>query len=307
VTLPIEIVAFRHAEVDTLYLTVADTGTLGLAVRSAEVRVRLPAPILLVPRVLPVPATRAPAVEGFDDEGSSSATRAALSGSYPRGSRPFRAGDEPRAVSWRATARSGRLTVREWDPPQRAAPVAVAVLLPHVRGPLTAGRPADADDVAAESLLSALASLGSAAADEGRLVSLTRAVAVPPTALGAGPVQTGLTTAAGLDGRGFVRELARVPEVWVAPLADLAAAAARATGARMSGTVLLGVNLAGASWLPEAFLACLDAVEREGCTLEVVVSYPGTRLPASTEAALGQLAIHCKVFRSSDVLSGAAV
>lgn len=101
---------------------------LGLARWRRRLRVELPVPVEVAPRVEP---TRCPLVTGDTATSSEVAHLTSGGADLTRGVREYLDGDPIRAVHWPATARTGKVMVREYEGPQRPYVVIVADL----RGP----------------------------------------------------------------------------------------------------------------------------------------------------------------------------
>ncbi len=118
---------------------------LGLARWRRRLRVELPVPVEIAPRVEP---TRCPLVAG-DIATTSELPRLTSGGDdLTRGVREYLDGDPIRSVHWPATARTGQVMVREYEGPQRPNVVIVADL----RGPDPEGVASRAAGMAADAL-----------------------------------------------------------------------------------------------------------------------------------------------------------
>ena len=294
----VPVVGRSHGFLSEALIELEHVGLWGLASSRARAVLELPPwPIVPSTRRVPSPALPGLPVPEGDESGLG---RAATSGFDPRGMRSFRAGDEPRAVNWRATARAGALTVREWDPPRQVPGVLIVPVLPDYTGaPVVGSREALLERMAplgasesGEALLGALASLGLAAAAESRPLTL-QFYGTRRTAGGADLTPPGLQQLSGLGPVDLLTALAGVRRAAPRSITDVALAAA-ATATRGS-TVLLGLDLGSATWGAEDLLAAEAAIAAAGCRLEVVIAAPPWGLRPEVTAALATLATRCPV------------
>ena len=86
------------------------TAPIGLLGMNRRFVVGLPHPMHVGPRPEPVAGVRLPDRDRFADDDDDGLVR---------GTRPYVAGDPMRVVHWPSTARTGMLTVREYEPPPR--------------------------------------------------------------------------------------------------------------------------------------------------------------------------------------------
>jgi uncharacterized protein (DUF58 family) len=138
-TVHLQTVPTRRGVVESLQVRVASASPFGILWWTRLVRIPLPEPLLVAPRLgrpLADPLSTSPL--------SSSGGRPlpAASG-QPRSTRAYRHGDSIRRVHWPATAHSGELMVRESEEPNRA-PLVIRVDLPS--------DPAAADELAEQVL-----------------------------------------------------------------------------------------------------------------------------------------------------------
>jgi uncharacterized protein (DUF58 family) len=115
----------RRGVFDSLTLDVASAAPFGLQWWRRRVRVPLPSALHVAPRR---GRPDAPSLRRFEQAGDA-AEQPHRSDGYPRGTRPYRRGDNRRLVHWRATAHAGELMVRELERPSSQPPT-VTVALP---------------------------------------------------------------------------------------------------------------------------------------------------------------------------------
>lgn len=304
--------ALRRGGLASVSVEVADLGVLGLLARSRTVLV--PVDVLVVPRWRPLDLQQIRRT-GDEEDPPPPWSPALPRGVEPRGMREWRSGDEPRAVSWRATARTGRLTVREWDAPGADGLALVVQLAQDSAAPVPAGAREPLADPHA-GLVEALASVGAAALRAGRRLSLVHAIEADGRSASSGGARTGgqEPTGAGRLVPVRVREdltlasllggLAEVPSLRTT-LAGLAAQGAAAAG--RGGTVVLGVGIGWGEWSPDELVEVARRVTGSGCTLQVVVGRThAPLLPPGAEEALRAVAALATVTDAGDLLAEAA-
>lgn len=300
-TVGVRLLAAARRHHSELTYELVDEGVLGLARRSRTLALEVD--LVVTPRWHSLPDHQAAPREGNEDSASLPAARAALRGAEPRGTRDFRAGDEARAVHWRTTARTGRLTVREWDPPRGTGLALLVQLAPDSAAPDLPERRAGSGAQACERLLEVVASLGVAAISAGRPVALVHAR--PATAAEARrhgvPLGTGVVALREqLAVPGLLAALAEVEPLRTASLTGLATTAAGAAG--RGGTVVLAAGIGWGLWDGDDLLAAAEVVAAAGCTLSVLVGHPPAGpLPAGAAEAFGRLARVADV-RDADLL-----
>jgi uncharacterized protein (DUF58 family) len=122
---PVELVPAGRGVVTSVDITVASAAPFGLLWWTKRIRLPLPRPLLVAPRVGPPdPATLSS--DGTDGEDQ---RRVDARVGEPRGVRPYRPGDLRHWVHWPATAHSAVLMVREMEQPT-SRPVVVQAWLP---------------------------------------------------------------------------------------------------------------------------------------------------------------------------------
>ena len=171
---PVAAVPARRGVVGHVDVEVRSAGPFGLVWWRRRWRVPLERPLEVGPAPLDVTA---PAPTGGEAEAAGEATRAAvLSPELPLGVRDYVAGDPPRLVSWVATARHGRLMVKEMEGGAAAPRLTLVVDL-------------RSDGAAAEQVASRAAGMAIAALRQGMEVVLATAEAGGPRL---GPVMSPL-------------------------------------------------------------------------------------------------------------------
>lgn len=310
----VALVGRSHGFFTEALIELEHAGPWGLSASRARAVMQLP-PWPIVPSTRRVPAPADPGLPVPDGD-NSGAGRAATSGHDPRGMRAFRAADEPRAVNWRATARTGTLTVREWDPPSQIPGVLIVPVLPGsgYPDPVRAALPAPPAPPAppalpappappafpaqrrtgesAELLLGALGSLGLAAAAEDRRLSL-HFYGTVRTANGTALTPPGRLDIAHVWPEDLLATLAGVrPET---PTSVAAVARAAAAGATPGCTVLLGLDLGNVAWTTEDLVQAHAVIATAGCQLEVVIALPPWGLRPEVLDAFATLATRCPV------------
>lgn len=301
---PLSLTTTRRGHLRGLCLHLADDGVLGLLTR--ERHVHLPLDAVITPRWRGLPDLVAPRL-GRDDSAPPTGAPVALRGADPRGTRAFRSGDEPRAVSWRATARLGRLSVREWDPPGAAGVALLVQLAPDSAAPVLPERPAGAGADGDEVLLEAVASVGLAALRAGRPVALLHARPARPEEThghDVAPSAVLVEVHRELAVAGLLVGLAEVEPLRTSGLDALAQHAVKAAG--VGGTVVLALGVGWGLWSADELLRGAETVRRGGCGLRVLVGRsPDGPVPPGAAMAFGALARVASVILASELLEPA--
>jgi len=291
-TAPVPLTALRRGVHGGVFMEITEDGSLGVLRRT--LRTSIAAEVVAVPRSRPLSPPPEPTGRGGDDAPAPDA-RPLLHGVQPQGTRDFRPGDEPRSVHWRATARTGRLTVREWDPPAALGLALLVQLAPDSAAPVLPDRPAGSGLEADELLLEAVASTGLAALLAGRRVAVVQARPAPE---GRAVVET----AGHLDPDGLLRVLAQV-EPLRTELAAPAASAVAAAGP--GGTVVFFAGIGWGHWEAPELLTLADTARAAGCQLLVVLGRSADGpVPQGAGRAFGDLARRVPVVTAAELLGG---
>ena len=151
-------------------------GPLGVFLRRRTLWVRLPAPVAVGPR--PIPVKYEPSNLPIGVAAALASRPAAPAGDSVRAVRPYERGDAARLVHWPTSARTGELAVREMEPP---AITGIAIQL-DLHGP----------EEEAEQAASRAAGLGRAALRAGaQVLLLTSEQSGPVIAPVSGPLELG--------------------------------------------------------------------------------------------------------------------
>jgi uncharacterized protein (DUF58 family) len=108
-------IAARRGVFRLVRVEVRSGGPLGVFLRRRTLWVRLPAPVSVGPR--PIPMTYSPSTLPIGMAAALAARPAAPAGDSVRAVRPYERGDAARLVHWPTSARTGELAVREMEPP----------------------------------------------------------------------------------------------------------------------------------------------------------------------------------------------
>ena len=169
-------VAARRGVFRLIRVEVRSGGPLGVFLRRRTLWVRLPAPVAVGPR--PLPMAYEPSTLPVGMAAALAARPAAPAGDSVRAVRPYAPGDAARLVHWPTSARTGELAVRELEPP---AITGVAIVV-DLRGP----------EEEAERAAGRAAGLGRAALRAGAQVLLLSHEATGPVAAPvSGPLELG--------------------------------------------------------------------------------------------------------------------
>jgi len=297
--------ARRRGHHRDLLLTITDGGVLGLLERRR--RLDLPLDLVVAPRWRALP-DRLPLGARGEDASALPAPLGLTRGTEPRGTRGYRTGDEPRAVHWRASARAGRLTVREWDPPRAAGLALVVQLAPDSAAPVLPERPSGSGADADEELLEAVASVGLGALREGRPVALlhARAASAQERASGAYPAGAAVVDRrTELSAVGLLTALAEV-EPLRTPLPELLGHACRSAGT--GGIVLLAAGVGWGLWTTAELRAAEEEVRRRGAALHVLLGRTADGpVPPGAAEAFADLAARVPVTLASSLLAASPV
>ena len=117
-------VAARRGVFQIVRVEVRSGGPLGIFLRRRTLWIRLPAPVSVGPR--PIPIAYAPSTLPVGTAAALASRPAALAGDSVRAVRPYAPGDAARLVHWPTSARTGELAVRELEPPAITG-IAIAV------------------------------------------------------------------------------------------------------------------------------------------------------------------------------------
>jgi len=169
-------VAARRGVFRVVRVEVRSGGPLGIFLRRRVLWVRLPVPVAVGPR--PLPMTYVPLTLPVGVAAALAARPAAPGGDSVRAVRPYAPGDAARLVHWPTTARTGELAVRELEPPAITG-LAIAV---DLQGP----------EPEVEEAAGRAAGLGRAALRAGaQVLLLTHEASGPVASLVSGPLELG--------------------------------------------------------------------------------------------------------------------
>jgi uncharacterized protein (DUF58 family) len=169
-------IAARRGVFRVVRVEVRSGGPLGVFLRRRTLWVRLPVPVSVGPR--PVPMSYEPQTLPIGMAAALAARPAAPGGDAVRAVRPYAPGDAARLVHWPTSARTGELAVRELEPP---AITGIAIVV-DLRGP----------EENAEMAASRAAGIGRAALRAGaHLLLLTCEASGPVVAPVSGPLELG--------------------------------------------------------------------------------------------------------------------
>jgi uncharacterized protein (DUF58 family) len=187
-------VAARRGVFRVVRVEVRSGGPLGIFLRRRTLWVRLPAPVAVGPR--PIPVTYEPSTLPIGIAAALSARPATAAGDSVRAVRPYTRGDAARLVHWPTSARTGELAVREMEWP---AINGIAIAL-DLHGP----------EEEAENAAGRAAGLGRAALRAGaQVLLLTHEVSGPVVSPVSGPLELGRRLA-----RATAGPLATTPQGW---------------------------------------------------------------------------------------------